>query len=1565
MTHTQRRDFVCPGCNRAFSRNDSMARHLRRKHPHLYRSPETSSSAAAGTGQTYIGAASADASTSTATATFATGGHGILALRSPFGSSFYSNSGNAQRRADDHRTFPDSLGRQSSYSIPYDQEAVPRSPRSNASAQWRDDSRGPDGPAPPHAVASTQDEGMRPHESRPNYPMKLEQPCRTSHGAPSFGSSAFDLVGRSGLIKEASNEQIISVYGSDWTGTANFDHTGSDQAGTSSQFPWEHQEGHAPYLQHTQHTGWQAPQASSYEHTIPTPQLSRREAVRSGYNDNVPSEVPCFAHQVADFQAQTDIAQSEFFVGTMPSRTDPTCWASLDPSMLTTQDAERVLIESALDSGQLCPDISLAAANPSVSPSDASATIAGTYLPIEFRNMRQQAAPVDPPNAQQVERIMADLGIDLGSNQASAINTAHDYSSQSSSARHEHMLTATPLIPSQTAVSAPWTAERFVPSGPSLHPHHLSQNQSSQSSAYLPSLTASQNEYLGPNASSHRRTMDRTWSSASVAFDAASQTRASQLDSQGFGSELDDSLGCQPEVKAAKSDVTATSALKDPNFNKPDDSNPSQRADKVEEGGKRSFRDDTDWGQVTSVPRECCPSHSKSPDAIMTVWQMDGNSRSDSSVPSNIALDHAASSMGPPRRDRVSFAEAAVDPFDPDKMEIDEASLPASGQQQDDPALDSTSAVSGDQLKLVVERFRAFAQLCQDHLRPSSEMLQSSAPYIPQVIRADAPFYHPMMLGAQKTHSLEEAFALLSLASLQSNDSNVKEEAHRLMYFLYGLVMLSYRHTFHLGGKLQSFLNCVLLVEMYGLRQSSPDLWHKLEQNRESILLDVLRVHTQSSALDAAMDQIEPNSLDKLREEELSQLWTRWYGHESWKRTLLLCAIHDSQASSFFSPFKIDLSARPDGPRCQFLFAHVHEPCTDTLFFAWPPTAWANRLVASTSLPQSKSAGAAFRDGKPVSIAACLTEHLLRPHVAHQSSSTATPRFRSSFDFGPSRVDAQSSKHSTSVTDGDIRASSASAGPSVEIEDDLGVSARSSRRESHAGPQDATCEGRNAHSAARVVSQLYMSALLESVHGAWMADSGWYQTPAWGASALSEQLGIDADDFDIENSSLADLPGWRIGRTLQAAQVAHALMNWSEMYSGCKDACRTSGDGAVARHGLKVTDDAHYLTVRWQAIFLGLCAPLQSLCFYLDAGRESSAIDRERRRRIAMLLQIWVNSAYCRRALVHAGTILTLLCAARMGGKEESLGPATSHAAFMSLVVLVSTSMILRELRPSFRSTEATTEHLREELVPVKEAWPALLRAVDRSHEGKLADSMEESDDVGESTQSQEWLRVRFWHRRFQLIGLAGIFREHGEQGSAAGFTDWRASVSGAAGLGSSLGLRRLSHSLPRWSSFAGEERPPNIRRAMFERHHTAGNYRRASHAQFHTPQHDPDRDLLRRHLHTSTASTINASSETRRWILQGKTHHATFCGLSLWNNDGSAVSDDAEDGTLRRDTLATSNVMGCEELRKLVDWVRRGNPRWCFGQEYTDLLLGALNEDPAAAGISSSAESNGQGCSV
>jgi len=126
MTHTQRRDFCCPGCNRAFSRNDSMARHLRRKHPNLYRSQDTAPSATTGVDRLYTGAVNSAANSSATSTDFApASGYNPMPLRSPFDTAISSPW---QRRNDDQRGLPDSLGR-----IP-------------ASSEWRaaGPSRGPD-----------------------------------------------------------------------------------------------------------------------------------------------------------------------------------------------------------------------------------------------------------------------------------------------------------------------------------------------------------------------------------------------------------------------------------------------------------------------------------------------------------------------------------------------------------------------------------------------------------------------------------------------------------------------------------------------------------------------------------------------------------------------------------------------------------------------------------------------------------------------------------------------------------------------------------------------------------------------------------------------------------------------------------------------------------------------------------------------------------------------------------------------------------------------------------------------------------------------------------------------------------------------------------------------------------------------------------------------------------------------------------------------------------------------------------------------------------------------------
>lgn len=133
MTHTQRRDFSCPGCNRAFSRNDSMARHLRRKHPHLYRSHDTPANATTGGERLYTGMVHSSAETSTSTASFApTTGYSLLSLRSPFDSSIHSP---AQRRHEDG-CLPDPLPSSAASADVYHRGISLHSPNGASIGQW-------------------------------------------------------------------------------------------------------------------------------------------------------------------------------------------------------------------------------------------------------------------------------------------------------------------------------------------------------------------------------------------------------------------------------------------------------------------------------------------------------------------------------------------------------------------------------------------------------------------------------------------------------------------------------------------------------------------------------------------------------------------------------------------------------------------------------------------------------------------------------------------------------------------------------------------------------------------------------------------------------------------------------------------------------------------------------------------------------------------------------------------------------------------------------------------------------------------------------------------------------------------------------------------------------------------------------------------------------------------------------------------------------------------------------------------------------------------------------------
>lgn len=1266
-------------------------------------------------------------------------------------------------------------------------------------------------------------------EEEPEYnPHAGVQPSMFSNPDPSSGAT----IGR-----RAFDGQNATAHGHEWMQAPPTDHR--DQ-GSGQPYHWEQQTAQISHAHSYGSGGSTSIEAAASGSTARSSSHDQRVDGKTGYFDNaystaaIPSGLVSAAphHQAVDASAHADVLQSEFFVGTMWAPTEDHTFGSQESGPLP-QLSEHVRIEPPADTGHN-------ASNPSFLLSPTSRPTAAPFFGLDLRNFSEHtsAAAGALPTASHVEQIMADLGINLGSTQSSTMGGSSTFSFSTSFVQPANHAPAASLNqPHPTTASA-------------MHVHQNSQSQahSSQSSVYLPNLTESQSEYLGPNASSHRRTMDRVWSTASAAFDTTSQTRPGQGSAQVIAEDYDESLGRQVSAALKLESQSQDDMVVDPNanFTKPHDLFPSQRAAAWDEEGERK--------SARAVP------DASSGAVILT------------SVNSSASL-----TMGPPRPGRVPSSSSNPNR---NEMDVDNPPLSAEAQQQTSTAAASSSI--NDQMQLVVDRFRIFAQLCQDHMHPSSKMLESLAPLIPTLMQTDTPFMHPRMIGSPKAHSPEEALALLSLTSLHSSDTTVQEEGQRLVCMMWGLVMLSHRHALRLGGRM-SFLNCLLLVGMYGMRHNATDLWVKCEAHRETILFDVLKAET-SLPSHHDMDETDPTDLH-LSEEQLASQWSRWYERESRKRTLLMCAILDSQSSAYFSPLQVDLHARPSAPHCQFLFAHIHEPCPDAIFMAWPPKAWAVRLTTSSS-PSSASA----RIMVP-SIAARLSE-LFRPHLAVPSA--ARPRFRPSFDFNAHSNGEPASVHHESQ-DARMQTSTPPA------------SARSSRPPSRAGTTEA-----------RTVSQLYMCALLEGVHGAWMADSGFYQSSAFGASALPQQLAIDGERYNVEHASLSNLPGWRNGRSMDATHVAHALMNWSEMFGGGSD--EDAGCG-----GVKLTDDVHCLTIRWQAIFLGLCTPLQSLCVYLNVHNPDG--NKERCRRLAQLLARWVDSPYCRRALVHAGTVLTLVCAAKT--KQLRLGPAAAHAAYMALTVLVCTWKMLNDTRPPVHKVDSVAAQRSEELVPTKAVWSTLLPSIHQNESGNTRD---------DSPTDDEWLAVRFWHRKFQYLGLAGIFSPDSDSPLA----DWRPSTSA-----STMG----SFARPRWSSFAGERRGLNRFQSEADVAH-----RRASHVQLPSRQeesHDLRRQLL-------NAADIHPATRTRHWILKGDTRNATFCGLAL-----SAGDSETEGTSMSQAQEEESKVLSRGQLWKLVMWVRNDDPAWCFSGEYTELLLGALEDTQTEEAPTDPVEGTEAGCTV
>ncbi|EST05675.2 hypothetical protein PSEUBRA_004680 [Kalmanozyma brasiliensis GHG001] len=1415
-----------------------MARHLRRKHPHLYRSSDTAPTATTGVERVYTGIASGSANPFVSPRNVAsTSGYSTLSLRPPFEGAMSTSP--ALRAIDHQRLISEPLERPTTLSDLYSRDSVPRSPRGSPLAQWNACGPSRASNASPLSQALNQSDGyaLQNPQHRFNYSLKEEEPEYHPHSGvqpsmfsnPGAGSGA--VIGR-----RAFDAQNAAAHRPEWMEAPPSDHRGGQ--GSGQLFHWDQQSGQTSSV-HTYGSGGstsiEAAASGSTARSLCHDQ--RDDGGQTGYFDTAYSTAPLPSglvsavphHQAADHATHADVLQSEFFVGTMWVATEDPTFGSQESGTLP-QLSEQVRIEPPAATGHYAPNNSVLLSGSSVSTSPRP--IAAPFLSLDLRNLSDHtsATASAPPNPTHVEQIMAELGLTLTSSQSSMMGASNAFSSSTSFLQPANHAPAASLNqPQPTTTSA-------------MHVHQNSQSQvhSSQSSVYLPNLTESQSEYLGPNASSHRRTMDRVWSTASAAFDANSQTRPGQGNAQAIAEDYDESLGRQVSAALKLESQSQDDMVVDPNanFTKPHDLFPSQRAAAWDEEGERKSARAGDG-------KSCFPPASSG--AVMPT-----------------GANSAMVTMGPPRqgRDAPSTSHSQSHRVE---MEVDGPSLSTEAQPGANTAATSGTTLS-DQMQLIVDRFRVFARLCQDHLHPSSRMLESLAPLVPKLAHTDAPFFHLQMIGSPKAHSPEEALTVLSLASLQSDDASIREEGHRLICLMWCLVMVSHRHALRLGGRM-SLLNCFLLVSMYGVRHNASDLWVTCEGHRETILSDALKAQTcLPSHFDT--DQIDSTNLDSLSEEQLALQWSRWYEHESRKRTLLLCVILDSQSAAYFSPLHIDLSARPSAPQCQFLFAHIHEPCPDALFLAWPPRAWAARLTTS---PSPSSA-----EGTMPSIASRLSA-LFRPHLALPPA--ARPRFRPSFDFnahangGPSYAPYESQ-------DARMQASSPPA------------SARSSRPPSRAGATEP-----------RIVSQLYMYALLEGVHGAWMADSGFYESSAFGAAAVLQQLAIDSEGFNVEHAGISDLPGWRNGRSMDATHIAHALMNWSEMFSGGN--AEDAGCG-----GIKLTDDVHCLTIRCQAIFLGLCTPLHSICAYLNPSTKA-----EQRKRLTQLLVKWVESPYCRRALVHAGTILTLISAAKTG--QERMRPATAHAAYMALTVVVCTWKVLNDMPPSVHTADSVAAQSSEELVSTKAVWSTLLPSVHQNETGNTRDDSPTDDD---------WLRVRFWHRRFQYLGLAGIFSVDSESPLA----DWRPSTSASA-----MG----SFARPRWSSFAGERR--GLSRVQSE---ADVAHRRASHVQLPARQeesHDLRRQLL-------SGSGIHPATRTRQWILKGDTRSATFCGLAL-NAEGSGGVE----------------MLGRGQLWKLVMWVRNDNPAWCFSGEYTELLLGALEETQTEVAPADSAEGNEAGCTV
>ena len=662
-------------------------------------------------------------------------------------------------------------------------------------------------------------------------------------------------------------------------------------------------------------------------------------------------------------------------------------------------------------------------------------------------------------------------------------------------------------------------------------------------------------------------------------------------------------------------------------------------------------------------------------------------------------------------------------------------------------------------IKSLMEGFHQMIDICSTPCGPDLDEVRQIVPLINEVLIKEAPIYHGSLTSLKDLHAGEEKLAFSGLASLFGTEQQ-KEKGSVIVRTVFATALFSVKMQGSVGASWSSLAKCFLFANMHGLRAGDIAVWE--QTNRYWGCMTANFWKTSWRKLDPQMDRIDGSEVRQLRGSELHQLWSRWYKNEHLKRSVMAMAIYDSQQSAYFTPSSPPLDVKATGrPSCQFLWGSTPEACPDSLFFAWPPEVWAAKIGQSNSIPSKGATNHRGNEEKLRPIATELCETLLCPHVV--------PLIRLLNNLTDQQIDRRCSEgmeqlllqRSVSVLNTQFRAR--------ERHDSLkeprlrplfpNYERRASYGEQNSSPGQPSA-AKPALDPRRMLSQYYEYALLEAIHGAWMADTAFYPTTSWGVDSVTvdESDDDDADRDDRNNKkqymrgsqipgdhpsrSFFWLPGWRQGRKLSRMEVVHALVNWSSQFSGStwQHYRRMSGSSAVPVSGTRLDQDTFYLTIRWQAIFLVLCAPLESICFCLgiyrgssneseqrsredeDTGAEGSrnsafgpGINPSRRRKIKkkqlrylQAVHAWAHSTSGRRALAHAASIIELyqICfraTMRHGGSEsngipeaqrQKIPPVVAHAVLSAYAVIAVVLRLLNddELMKSCDKCEKTCQ---------------------------------------------------------------------------------------------------------------------------------------------------------------------------------------------------------------------------------------------------------------------------------